>query len=115
MATDILALPPELQHKLKEAVRRIVEAANPQLIILFGSYAEGRQQEASDVDLLVVADTVSPIRLAVALGTIIEPVLAPLHFDLLVRTPQAWERGRHLRGFVTRQADRKGVRLYEAA
>jgi uncharacterized protein len=115
MATDIAALPPELQHKLKETVRRIVEAANPQLIILFGSYAEGRQQEGSDVDLLVVTDTASPIRLAVSLGTIIEPVLAPLHFDLLVRTPEAWERGRHLRGFVTRQADRKGVRLYEAA
>ena len=115
MATDISTLPPELQPKLNEAARRIVEAANPQLIILFGSYAEGRQQEGSDLDLLVVAETESPIRLAVALRVIIEPVLAPLDFDLLVRTPQAWERGRHLRGFVTREADRKGVRLYQPA
>ncbi len=115
MATDIPTLPPELQPKLSEAVRRIVEAANPQLVILFGSYAEGRQQEASDLDLMVVAPTESPISLAVALREVVEPVLSPLDFDLLVRTPQAWERGRHLRGFVTRQADRKGVRLYEAA
>jgi len=115
MVTDISTLPPELQPKLNEVVRRIVEAANPQLIILFGSYAEERQQDGSDLDLLVVAETDSPIQLAVALRVIMEPVLAPLDFDLLVRTPQAWERGRHLRGFVTREADRKGVRLYGPA
>jgi len=115
VAIEPITLPPDLRSRLDEAVRRIVEAAAPRLVILFGSYAQGREREGSDLDLLVVAETDSPIGLAVTLHEALEPVLAPLDFDILVRTPQAWERGRHLRGFVTRDADRKGVRLYEAA
>ena len=50
-------LPPDVAARLDEAVRRIVEIAGPQLVILFGSYAEGTANEDSDIDLLVVAET----------------------------------------------------------
>jgi len=43
-------------EKLAEATRRLVEAAQPRKIILFGSRARGEQREDSDVDLLDVAD-----------------------------------------------------------
>ena len=41
---------------LDMVVGRFVRAFAPQRIVLFGSYAKGTQQPASDVDLLVVAD-----------------------------------------------------------
>jgi len=42
---------------LPKAVRRIVEALQPEKIILFGSYAYGRPTADSDVDLLIVMET----------------------------------------------------------
>jgi predicted nucleotidyltransferase len=115
MDTASVALPTEVKAKLDEAVRRIVSVADPQLIILFGSYAEGRGHEHSDLDLLVVAETDSWPSLSGRLREQLRPVLAPLKFDLLVYTPETWEWGRRIRGFVTRDADRKGIRLYETA
>ena len=42
------------QDTIKEIVRRIVEVAKPDRIILFGSRASGDASSGSDVDLLVV-------------------------------------------------------------
>lgn len=108
-------LPPDVAAKLEKAVRRIVDIASPRLVILFGSYAEGTATEDSDIDLLVVAETASWHRLAVELRRTIRPILSPLRFDLLVYPPESWERDRQVVGFVAREADRKGVRLDEAA
>ena len=107
-------LPPDVAAKLDEAVRRIVDIAGPQLVILFGSYAEGTANEDSDIDLLVVAETESWHRLTVDLRRAIRPILSPLRSDLLVYPPESWERDRQVLGFVAREAVRKGVRLYEA-
>jgi predicted nucleotidyltransferase len=109
-----LQLPLEMATKLEAAIARIIEIARPREIILFGSYAQGRAQEGSDLDLLVVADTPSWVRLAAELREGLAPLLAPLSFDLLVCTPKDWEIGRRVRGLVTWEADRKGVRLYAA-
>jgi len=105
----------DVSTRLEEAVKRIVEIAQPELVILFGSHAEGRASDDSDLDLLVVAETDSRVHLAVAIDEAIRPILAPLSFDILVRTPERWELGRRTPGFISRDADRKGVRLYEAA
>ena len=114
MTRESVVLPAELRSKLDEAVRRIVEMSNPQAVILFGSWAEGQEHEGSDVDLLVVAETPSWHKLSVALRKALRPVLAPLTFDLLVYPPENWEADRSVPGFVAREADRRGVRLYEA-
>ena len=42
------------QKTLDEIIRRIVEAAQPKKIILFGSAATGRMGPDSDLDLLVI-------------------------------------------------------------
>lgn len=110
-----LALPADVAQKLDAAVAKIVEIASPRLVLLFGSYAEGRAREGSDLDLLVVADTQARIHLAVALIEAVEPLLAPIPCDILVRTPARWELGRRTPGFVSHDADRRGVKLYEAA
>ena len=43
-------------EKVEEAVRRIVEHANPLQIIAFGSRARGDHREDSDLDLAVILD-----------------------------------------------------------
>lgn len=108
-------LPPDVAAKLDEAVRRIVGIASPQLVILFDSYAEGTANEDSDIDLLVVAETDRLISTEVQLSRALREVLGPLAFDLVVHTPDWWEKARLVRGFVAREADLKGVRLYEVA
>jgi len=42
------------RRKLKEIVRRIVDIAKPEKIIMFGSAAKGQMGPNSDVDLLVI-------------------------------------------------------------
>ena len=43
---------------IQKVVKRIIEAANPRKIILFGSYARGEETPDSDVDIMVIEDTV---------------------------------------------------------
>ncbi len=42
------------EEKLSEIIRRIVEVAKPDKIIMFGSAAKGKMGPNSDVDLLVI-------------------------------------------------------------
>lgn len=108
-------LPLDVASKPDAVVARSVKIASPQLVGLFGSCAEGRAHEGSDLDLLVVAETQSRVHLAVALIDAVEPLLAPMPCDILVRTPSRWELGRRTPGFVSHDADRRGGKLYEAA
>ena len=41
-------------------VYKIVSAANPDKIYLFGSYATGNANENSDIDILIIKDTLEP-------------------------------------------------------
>jgi uncharacterized protein len=108
-------LPDELKQRLDLAVERIVELAQPRLVILFGSYAEGRGREDSDLDILVVADTDKPYQLGAEIRRQVRPILRPCPFDVLVYSVGGWDEKRRIRGFVARDADQKGLRLYEAA
>jgi predicted nucleotidyltransferase len=44
------------QSTLDEIIRRIVDVARPEKIILFGSAARGEMNRHSDVDLLIIKD-----------------------------------------------------------
>jgi predicted nucleotidyltransferase len=96
-------------------VHAIVGIADPDLIILFGSHAQGTAREDSDVDLMVVAEAESGAHLGVALEDAVEPLLSPRALDLLVVQARDWPRTRRVIGFVTHEADRHGVKLYERA
>ena len=47
---------------INEVVSRIASKFNPDKIILFGSYANGTQNEDSDLDLLIVQDSDLPLQ-----------------------------------------------------
>lgn len=97
---------------IHEIVRRIIVAAQPQKVILFGSRARGDARLDSDIDLLVVADDPQPRSLrASALYGALSDILIPM--DILVYRPEEIEEWRNVpQAFVT-TAIREGSILYE--
>ena len=51
------------QQTLDDIIRRIVEVAQPEKIILFGSAARGDMNRHSDVDLLIIKEGADPLEL----------------------------------------------------
>ncbi|MFW6156289.1 MAG: nucleotidyltransferase domain-containing protein [Armatimonadota bacterium] len=115
MPVTIDRLPDALQPGLEDALEQIIEMAQPRSVILFGSWAEGRAGDESDVDILVVADAERPFHLAARLMPIVRDRLQGRRADVVVITPEEWERLRNIPGQVVHEAARYGVRLYDAA
>jgi len=96
---------------IDDIVCQIAEKFKPQKIILFGSYARRRPRPESDVDLLVVMDTLlTETEQAVQILQNIE-----YHFglDLLVRTPDNLMRRLELGDPFLREIIAEGKTLYE--
>lgn len=95
---------------LPEVIARLVQALNPQKIILFGSYAYGRPTPDSDVDLLVVMETDLPPRQRIQLvSRLLYP--RPFPLDILVKTPQELEQELP-HNFFLREIVRRGKVIY---
>ena len=63
------------EQVIQQAVKRIVDAAKPSRVILFGSYGRGDANEDSDLDLMVIESEVSSkydemVRLRKSLGSV---------------------------------------------
>ncbi|MFO7899063.1 MAG: nucleotidyltransferase domain-containing protein [Planctomycetota bacterium] len=102
------------QDVLDEVVRRIVEVASPEKIILFGSRARGAARGDSDLDLLVVKPSDEPrFRRAVPLYLALRDIDVAL--DVLVYTPEEIEEWRDVRQAFVTTALREGKVLYERA
>jgi len=98
---------------LDEIIRRIVEVAQPDRIILFGSAARGEMGPNSDFDLLVVkAGVASRRELAQQIYLNLFGVPAPV--DVIVVTPEDLERFRDRIGSIIGPALREGKELYAA-
>ncbi len=98
---------------LGEIVRRIVEVAQPDRIILFGSAARGEIGPDSDIDLLVVKSGVSHRRhlegeIYLRLGGI------GVGVDVIVATPEDVEYLKDRVGSIIRPALREGREIYAA-
>jgi uncharacterized protein len=74
------------EEKIREIVRRVVEVAQPETIILFGSVAKGDMGETSDVDLLVVKAGAHRRKLAMAIYSRLAGVGCAV--DVVVVTPE---------------------------
>lgn len=95
------------------AVRRIVEAAHPAKVILFGSRARGDEDKGSDLDLMVIEnrepDTYDEmVRLRKAVGSV------GVGVDILVYSQAEFERRSQVPGTVLYWARKEGRVLYEA-
>ena len=97
---------------LDEIVRRIVQAARPERIILFGSAARGECGPDSDIDLLIVKSNVHRRRLAMDLYEALADIEQAV--DLIVATPEDIERYGQSPALVLESALREGKLLYAA-
>ena len=74
-------------RQLKEIIRRIVEAARPRRIILFGSAARGQMSKNSDFDLMVVMPTGTHRRqTAMSLYPLLKGIMIPV--DIVAATEE---------------------------
>ena len=98
---------------LDEIARRIIEVAQPDRIIPFGSAARGRMGPDRDIDLLVIKGGIASRRtLAQQIYVHLFGVSAPV--DVIVVTPQDVERLRDRVGSIIGAALREGKEVYAA-
>ena len=101
------------QPILDEIIRRIVEVAHPDEIILFGSGARGQVGPDSDLDLLVVKSGVPHRRrLAQQIYLTLFGIAVPV--DIIVVTPEDVQAFRDTVGTIIGPALREGRRVYAA-
>ena len=102
-----------LDTALDVLVARIVEIAQPDRIILFGSAARGDMGPDSDIDLLVVkTDVEHRGHLAQEIHAHLPSVDIPV--DVLVVTPEDIERFKDRVGTIIGPAIREGREIYAA-
>lgn len=101
------------QALLDEVVRRVVEVAQPDRIVLFGSGARGRLGPDSDLDLLVIKSGVAHRRhLAQQIHLNFFGLGVPV--DVIVLTPEDVEAYRNEVGTIIAPALLEGVEVYAA-
>ena len=103
----------EQRPGVEEIVRRIVDVAAPEKIILFGSAARGNETPESDIDLLVVKSGVHRRELAQRIYLSLVGVGQAV--DVVVVTPEDLERYRDVPGLVIAPALEEGEVVYESA
>jgi predicted nucleotidyltransferase len=79
--------------QIEMVAARLAEAAGAEQVILFGSHARGEAHDASDVDLMIVAESDLPrFKRSRILYRLLRPY--PFPMDLIVYTPEEVERGK---------------------
>ncbi len=94
--------------------RRLVDNFRPEKIIIFGSQARGTADQRSDIDILVVCHISGSRRgLMVAMDRSLRGL--GVARDIMVLTPEEFERDRKIPGTIARPASQEGRVLYENA
>ncbi len=97
---------------IRGIAQHIAQRFNPEQIILFGSYAYGRPNAESDVNLLVVMDkSVDEMETMVEIAKSF-PIL-PFGVDVIVRSRKTLERRKKLGDWFLREVTQKGKVLYK--
>jgi predicted nucleotidyltransferase len=96
----------------KELIRRLVDEFQPEMIYLFGSFAWGRPNEDSDMDLLVIVpeSRENPIQRAGRAQRSLLGVKAAV--EVLVKTREEFQRYSSVKASLEAQISREGKLLY---
>ena len=98
---------------LDEIVRRVVEVAQPERIVLFGSAARGDMTRHGDVDLLIVKDGADALELMSRIYRRLRGAGVPV--DALVVSADDVARYRDSHALIVKPALREGRTVYESA
>ena len=99
---------------IQEAVDILRKAADPVKIMLFGSYAQGRPSEESDLDLLVIERELRARRKEmVRLRRLLRPLRIPV--DIIVVSEKVLNEWASTPGNVFYEAASEGRVMYEAS
>ena len=101
------------QNTLDEIIRRVVEVARPEKIILFGSAARGDMNRHSDVDLLIIKEGTDALDLMGEIYMNLDGVGAAV--DAVVVTPDDVERYKDSHSVIIKPALREGRVVYESS
>ena len=112
MRNEDLVLPKQVCKDLRVLVEILVEMCGNNLrqIILFGSFAAGKNQPNSDYDLCLVLDEMLEDRSEVAkIRNIDDHCVVSKEVDIVLTTTSVLKEGRHVFEFIKRD----GAILYE--
>ncbi|MBK7001249.1 MAG: nucleotidyltransferase domain-containing protein [Rhodoferax sp.] len=102
------------EHIADAARRLVAQAGNPAKVILFGSYARGDADDASDLDMMIVEHELTDkaaeyLRLREAIGR------TGVGVDLLLVSEQEFERRSQVPGTAAYWAKKEGILLYDTS
>ena len=98
------------QATLDDVIGRIVEVAEPEKIILFGSAARGEADPDSDIDLLVIKDGADAFELMARIYGRLRGVGAAV--DAIVVSPEDVERYKDSHALIIKPAVQDGLVVY---
>ncbi len=99
---------------IDEIVKRILDVAEPQRVILFGSAATGQMTKDSDIDLLVLESAPDDTRMeSVRIGQAVRGLGYP--FDIIVMTVERFEESKDIIGGIAYPANKYGKVIYDKA
>ena len=98
-------------EKIAEVVNRIVQGYQPQRIMLFGSYAEGKPHADSDLDLMVIKDDDRPpVERTREVSKLLRGTKIPV--DLLVYTNKEFQQYQSIPHTIEYQVAKNGKTIY---
>ncbi|OGU18337.1 MAG: hypothetical protein A2X61_05880 [Ignavibacteria bacterium GWB2_35_12] len=101
-----------MNTEVSKIIDNIVSKFNPDKIVVFGSYAGGLPTKDSDLDLLIIMDSILPrYKRASEIRLGCFPYSIPL--DILVYTPNEYEEWRYTTNHILKEIDKSGVVIYE--
>jgi len=100
------------EKEIQQITDRIVKNHNPEKIFLFGSFAWGKPNKDSDIDLLVIKKGIKSMRQA-AIEVDRSFLDREMAMDILVCTPSHLKNRLALGDFFARKIVNKGKLLYE--
>jgi len=110
-----MKIPAPTNAELNKIVRQVVEAYRPEKIILFGSYAYGKPDSDSDIDLLIVKKTSERfIDRLIHVRQIVSDPKRSIPFQPLVLTPHELEERLAIGDQFIEEIVTKGKVLYAA-
>lgn len=100
----------DFDRKLQEIIHQLIRQYHPEKIILFGSSAQGKRGQWSDLDIVLIKKTSQ--RFYDRIGEVSGLVKHTLPLDFLVYTPEEFSRMVKESYFIKHEVLEKGKVLY---